>query len=189
VGLGAASVSVAHALSRRFSKVLFASDGNGIDPAPGGSHPLLDQNFSTAAVQVQHEQTSWTRIDKLRLLAAWPSALRLMQPCHYISVPPPGQINCGRCEKCIRTMLGLLALGKLAEAGAFADDDVTPEMVRPIPVANQVKADLLQQLIDPLRAAGREDLVRVIRRKLLAFRWRKNYRRLKPRFLQRRPDR
>jgi hypothetical protein len=86
-------------------------------------------------------------------------------------------------------MLGLLALGKLAEAGAFADDDVTPEMVRPIPVANQVKADLLQQLIDPLRAAGREDLVRVIRRKLLAFRWRKNYRRLKPRFLQRRPDR
>jgi len=179
VGFGAANVAVAHALARRFSKVLFASDGNGVNPVPGASHPLLDQHFSTAAVHVQHEHVSFTRMDKLRLLASWPAALELMQPCHYVKVPPAGQINCGRCEKCIRTMLGLIALVKLAEASAFPDDDVTPAMVQSIPVHNQLKAELLEQLIGPLGSAGRDDLVGAIRRRLRAFRTRQRYGRFK----------
>ena len=170
VGFGAANVSVAHALSRRFSRVLFASDGNGVDAPPGASHPLLDQYFSTAAVQVWHEQAGWSRIDKLRLLAEWPPALRVVQPCHRVQVLPEGQLNCGHCEKCIRTMLGLLALGKLEESEAFAVHDVTPEMIGAIPVLNPVKAELLQQLIAPLRSAGREVLVSALQEKIGAFR-------------------
>jgi hypothetical protein len=185
VGFGAANAAVAHALSRRFTKVLLASGGDGVDPPGGASHPLLDQHFSTAAVHIQHEQASWTRLDKLRLLAAWPAALQVMQPCHYVRVPPAGQINCGRCEKCVRTMLGLICLGKLADAAAFVDDDVTPEIVRSIPVLSPVKAGLLQQLIDPLEKAGRPDLAKEIRRKLRGFRLRQYWSRLKSRLLRR----
>ncbi|HEY2830575.1 MAG TPA: hypothetical protein VGJ88_10700 [Thermoanaerobaculia bacterium] len=185
VGFGAANVSVAHALSRRFNRVLFASDGNGVDAPPGASHPLLDQFFSTAALQVWHEHAAWSRIDKLRLLADWPPALRIMQPCHRIGVLPEGQLNCGRCEKCIRTMLGLLALGKLAEAEAFAGNDVTPEMIAAIPVLNPVKAELLRQLIEPLRGVGREDLISVLQTKTATFRRRERMRRLTPDFLRR----
>jgi len=167
IGFGAANVAVAHALSRRFNKVLFASDGNGVDPIPAGSHPLLDQHFSTASVQVQHQQAVWTRIDKLRLLADWPQAMQLMQPCHYVKIPPDGRINCGHCEKCIRTMLGLLSIGKLSEADAFVENDVTPAMIRRIPIHNLGKAELLEQLVQPLRDAGRADLAREIQRRVL----------------------
>jgi len=170
VGFGAANVAVAHTLSKRVTKVLFASDGAGACPSPGASHPLLDQHFSTAAVHVQHEHAALRRQDKLLLLSSWPPALELMQPCHYIQVPPDGRINCGRCEKCIRTMLGLLALGKLSEAKAFVEDDVTPEMIRRIPVHTQIKADLLTLLIEPLQQIGRRDLVRALRRKITGFR-------------------
>jgi hypothetical protein len=187
VGFGAANAAVAHALSRRFSKLLLASDGNGVDPPPGGAHPLLDRYFSTEAVEIWHEHAPWTRLDKLRLLADWPAALRLMQPCHYVTIPPAGQINCGRCEKCVRTMLGLLALGRLKESSAFPHDDVTAAMIRSIPVATSVKADLLEQLVEPLRNAGRPDLVAAIERKLRAFRWRSFYQRFRRGDLRRKP--
>ncbi len=185
VGFGAANVSVAHALSRRFNRVLFASDGNGVDAPPGASHPLLDQYFSTAAVQVWHEHAAWSRMDKLRLLAEWPPALRIMQPCHRVEVLPKGQLNCGHCEKCIRTMLGLLALEKLEETEAFAAHDVTPEMIGAIPVLNAVKAELLRQLIAPLRSAGRDALVSALQAKIGAFRRRERMRRLTPELVRR----
>lgn len=185
VAFGAANVSVAHALSRRFDRVLFASDGLGVDPPPAASHPLLDQHYSTAAVTVRHEQASWSRIDKLRLLADWPAALRLMQPCHRTEVLAEGRVNCGRCEKCVRTMLGLLALGKLREADAFRENDVTPEMVARIPLHNSVKAALLSQLVDPVCRAGRDDLARAIRGRVARFLRRERLRKLTPPLIRR----
>lgn len=180
VGFGAANVAVTHALSRRFNKVLFASDGNGVDPYPAGSHPLLDQHFSTASVQVQHQQAAWTRIDKLRLLADWPPAMQMMQPCHYVKIPPEGRINCGHCEKCVRTMLGLLCIGKLSEAGAFVEKNVTAEMIRAIPIHNPGKAELLEQLVQPLRDAGYADLAHEIQRKVLPVHVKQQIRSLVP---------
>jgi hypothetical protein len=118
-------------------------------------------------------------------LAEWPPALRIMQPCHRVQVLPEGQLNCGHCEKCVRTMLGLLALGKLEESEAFADHDVTPEMIGAIPVLNPVKAELLRQLIAPLRSAGREALVSALQAKIGAFRRQERMRRLTPEFVRR----
>lgn len=173
VGFGAATVAVAHALRRRFTTVVFASDGAGVDPAPAGSHPLLDQHFATAAVDVEHAQPATSRLDKLRLLASWPAALAIMQPCHRIGVLPPGRLNCGRCEKCVRTMLGLVAIGMLAVTPAFAGHDVTPDLVAAIPVHSAAKAELLADLVGPLERAGRTDLVRAVQRRLRRWRWRR----------------
>jgi hypothetical protein len=164
---------------------MFASDGTGVDPPPGASHPLLDQHFSTAAVQVYHEHASWNRVDKLRLLAEWPEALRIMQPCHYVEIPPAGRINCGRCEKCVRTMLGLLSLGRLADTDAFEANDVSADMISAIPLHTPVKVSLLEQLAGPLREAGRDDLARAIENRLTAERRRKRWRRLVPGSLRR----
>lgn len=166
VGFAAANVAVAHTLSPRLTTAVFASDGAGANPPPAASHPLVDQHFSTTAVQVLHEHAAWTRQDKLRLLAQWGPALALMQPCHYIEVPPAGRINCGRCEKCVRTMLGLIGLGVLAQAAAFADDDVAPEWIEGIGVGSAAKAGLLAQCLPGLRAARRDDLVAAVERRL-----------------------
>lgn len=172
VGFGAATVAVAHALRRRFTTVVFASDGAGVDPLPAGSHPILDQHFATAAVDVEHVQAATSRLDKLRLLADWPIAMAVMQPCHRVRVLPRGRVNCGRCEKCVRTMLGLAAIGKLANAPAFAGHELSAEVVAAIPVHSAAKAELLADLVRPLDAAGRHDLARAVRRRLRRWRWR-----------------
>jgi hypothetical protein len=169
IGFGAANMAIAHAFDNRFSKVLFASGGDGVNPPPEGGNPLLINNFSSTAVQAQMEDIRMTRTQKLSVLANWQPALSLMQPCHQIKVLPKEKINCGYCEKCIRTMLGLLILGKLTEADAFMENDVTPEMINNIPIATEAKAIFLQSLIQPLENIGRQDLVQATKLKILKF--------------------
>ncbi len=38
-------------------------------------------------------------------------------------------LNCGKCEKCVRTMLALLALGVLHRSHAFPVNDVDEKLV------------------------------------------------------------
>ncbi|ACB76539.1 hypothetical protein [Opitutus terrae] len=78
-----------------------------------GSNPLTDPLLSSGAFAIVHDGTSFGRIDKLRALAAWPEALRLMRVCwegRHLDA------NCGRCEKCLRTMLMLRICGVDAPA-------------------------------------------------------------------------
>ncbi|NEQ77074.1 MAG: hypothetical protein F6K23_31130 [Okeania sp. SIO2C9] len=169
IGFSAANIAVAHAFNHRFSKILFASDGVGLEELITGGNPLLINNFSSAGIQIQVEEYGLTRIQKLKILAQWQPGLNLMQPCHQIKVLPKEKINCGYCEKCVRTMLGLLILSKLAESEAFVENDVTPKMINNIPVSTEVKANFLSSLIDPLENIGRQDLVKAIKFKILKF--------------------
>lgn len=61
-------------------------------------------------------------------------------------------------------MLGLLACGKLAECTSFPLDDVTPEDLHDVDVYAATVA--WRQLLGPLAAIGRDDLVATVRRKL-----------------------
>ncbi|MEO8577725.1 MAG: hypothetical protein ABI556_13530, partial [Gemmatimonadales bacterium] len=78
------------------------------------------------------------------------------------------------CEKCVRTMLGLLALGRLRDAPTFPFDDVTPAMLEPIWIDSPGILPYYQECIEPLRARGRSDLVKPILQKMDAYRrWRR----------------
>lgn len=172
VGFGAGHIAASQLFQGSFDKVLFASDGEGPNPAPGPMHPMLTPWFSTNAVTIQGDQDEMLRSEKVALLADWEYGRRLMQPCHYVHVPPHGKINCGHCEKCVRTMLALIGLGRLDEVSAFVDKQVTPRMIRNIPLQNTRKAHLLLQSIPLLKAAGRPDLVWAIRTRVWKFRLR-----------------
>jgi hypothetical protein len=95
-----------------------------------------------------------------------------MQPCWRRSERlADGRLNCGRCEKCLRTMLALLVLGQLAGCRAVEEEDVDPAWIRATLLPSRLKLDLLLQLEEPLTRIGRRDLVRA-----LAYRRRKNLR-------------
>lgn len=166
VGFGCMTAAVAHTLGRRFDTALMASDGEIGEPSPLGAHPLLEPSLSSAAVRVRESLGHLDRGDRLRLLSDWEPARRLAQPCHCIEIPPAGQVNCGRCEKCVRTMLLLLALGRLREWPAFPADDVTPEQVAGIPLEHPGKQRLLAECLPRLAEAGRDDLVRAVEARL-----------------------
>jgi hypothetical protein len=169
VGFGGGHIAVAQLFQGTFDKILYASDGEGPNPHPGPIHPLVTPWFSSNAVVIQSDQDELLRSDKVALLADWDQGRQLMQPCHYVHIPKNGQINCGQCEKCIRTMLLLLGLGRLDEVSAFDDKNVTPSNIRKIPLQNKRKAELLLQSIPLLQKAERLDLVRAIRRRVLKF--------------------
>jgi hypothetical protein len=120
---GATLAAVAHALAPNHGKMYIASSDSYADLRPCGSHPLLDPLWSTEAVQIVHD-TGQTRLEKLRSLAQCPEALARLRVCWENLA----DYNCGLCEKCIRTMLGLRAIG-IERCAAFPDT-LTPELVR-----------------------------------------------------------
>jgi 7-cyano-7-deazaguanine synthase in queuosine biosynthesis len=120
---GAALATVAHSLAPQHSKIYLASGHSYANPHPRGSHPLLDPLWSSEAVELVHDGGE-TRVDKLRRLVLEPEVISRIRVCWQNS----GEYNCGRCEKCLRTMLAIRGLG-LGRCSAFPDT-LAPGIVR-----------------------------------------------------------
>jgi hypothetical protein len=164
---GAALAAVAHALSRRINRVSVAGTMHIPCLEPWGSHPALDSNYSTADLQIRHDGLTLSRLDKVRLIAGWNTALHNLRVC---TMNPARGLNCGHCEKCLRTMLELMACGKLDQTAAFPAQDVTADQVLKITMGAEFPAAWYQELIAPLTERGRLDLARAIQIKLAEHR-------------------
>jgi hypothetical protein len=163
---GAGLAAVAHAFDNWFSAVAIASTYDIHHLTPAASHPLLDPHYSSSALLIRHDGIRFSRLDKLRVVADWPAGLQNVRVC---TTNDPEQLNCGRCEKCIRTMTMLLALGKLDQTEAFPAQDVSPELLDTITFTYPYQ-DLSYREAAPLLAQrGRDDLVQVIEAKSAAF--------------------
>ena len=78
-------------------------------PHPWGSHPDIDGRVRWRGTEVVHDCYDLTRQEKLERIAAH---VRESEPDLTIrSCYEPGAGNCGRCEKCCRTAVGLLLAG------------------------------------------------------------------------------
>jgi len=105
---GAALAVVALLLGNAFRKVYIPATFTYADLIPLGSHPLLDPLWSTESVEIVHDGCEASRVDKLRLLATEPLLIETLRVC-WQNV---GQdLNCGVCEKCLRTMIALEITG------------------------------------------------------------------------------
>ena len=83
---------------------------------PFGSHWRLDPLWSSRALRVAHVGAEKWRTQKLLDLADEPLVRRHLRVC-WRNLAPAG--NCGRCEKCIRTMLILEGAGRLDRFPVF----------------------------------------------------------------------
>ena len=163
---GAALAAVAHVFSGRLSSMFIGATYTLNNLEPWGSHPILDPNFGSSEMRIIHDGLSYTRQQKLKLVADWDLALRHIRVCNHYKNYREGKLNCGECEKCVRTMLGLLALGKLDKTSVFPKKDVSAELVLK-------RADILkdykylkpvyEEMIPGLLQKNRIDLVKAIR--------------------------
>ena len=163
---GAALAAVAHSLANRLGTVHIAATYDIRHLKPWGSHPLLDPYYSSTDLQVRHDNDRMSRLDKVRVIADWDAALRNLRTCTENN---PGALNCGKCEKCIRTMLELLAVGKLADSAAFAANDVTVDMLQAVQFTNSYQESCYCDVVEPLIAHGRSDLAVIIEAKSVEF--------------------
>lgn len=84
---------------------------------PWGSHPDIDKNWSTETLLFEHDGFESNRVNKvLRFVGQSPLALEHLRVC-FMNVK--NTYNCGKCEKCLRTMMNLYAVGRLSEAKTF----------------------------------------------------------------------
>jgi hypothetical protein len=162
-GFGAGMIAAAHLFARRISEVSYASGGDMTLGPPHGSHPLLDPHASTSAVEVRHAEPTRTRMEKVRTVAAWAEGLEALQVCLAHEVLPPGVANCGRCEKCLRTRLALLALGRLEAAPTFPQGPPRPEDLDRYRPPSDYQVGYAEEIAGLLEARGEGGLAEAVR--------------------------
>ncbi len=169
--MGAGLASVAHAFARRFGTVSISAGLSIETLCPGGSHPLIDENLSASGLRIHYAGFELSRLEKTALLAEWgEDILNHIRVCNLFDSYTSQDLNCGRCEKCMRTKLALAALDRLQDCTAFADAEITSEHVRQaVRIKNTYSELCYLELLHPLKALGRHDLTRAIERKLYDF--------------------
>jgi hypothetical protein len=103
-GAGPAMAAVGLALARLFHTALMAADRTfgELGSTTLGCHPALDPLWSTETLEFVHDGAETKRADKIPLIASSPLALRGLRVCFE---NPDGAYNCGRCSKCLNTMV------------------------------------------------------------------------------------
>ena len=179
-GHGAGLVTIGHLLAPAFERIYIASSVHYGDLFPWGSHPLLDPLWSSERMEFVHHGCAARRIEKVEFIAGFDAALNHLRVCSWgpgSKYEGGGVVNCGRCEKCARTMLALEAAGKLSRCKTF-DRPLESERVRRLRVKPEIRAFYEESLAALRRQEVRPDLQRSLERCLRGDRWRRPRRKL-----------
>lgn len=115
---GSALGSIANLLSDQISKVYIPSSYTYKNVFPWGTHPLLDRLWATDGIEIIHDGCEASRVSKVQAIISNQFAMNHLRVCIDRT---KGLYNCGECEKCIRTMISLYALGALSKCKTFSE--------------------------------------------------------------------
>ena len=117
--LSAVALALQGMFSVYFLSSTYVNSQFGFDPKDNESYEMfLLPLLSTEKLTFYSSGGSYSRLQKLKLLSDDPLARKYLHPCIYAT-----RSNCCQCEKCIKTMVGLYALGKLDHFRAVFDVD------------------------------------------------------------------
>jgi len=154
---GPALASVALLLSPNFKKIYLGSTHDYSSLFPWGSHPLVDHLWSTETTELVHDGCEATRIAKARRVAASEVALSSLRVCWENR---DGAYNCGRCEKCLRTMINLLVAGALDRCPTFGRP-LDPVSVADLDMTeNNTRSFMIENIEGLRRVGGSPDLLK-----------------------------
>ncbi len=148
---GAALASVALPLRRTIGEVIVPATHSYAQVKPWGSSPHLDPLWSDGHVGITHDGCEVDRVAKIRRLAGSDIAMATLRVC-YSDTP---DINCGRCEKCLRTIMALRLCGALGRAKTFPRPVALSEMHALI-VPSHVRHHYVALREEALRVGDRE---------------------------------
>lgn len=155
---GAALIAVTHAFNQCISTIYIPASNSIGQFTPNGSHPELDPLFASETLDIIHYGIERKRIDKIIMnIAHSPVALHNLRVCWKNS---GGKINCGKCEKCVRTMIALEAAGVLSETHTFSDPLIL-ELLNQIRIPNEGTANLYRELLPHLKGSDLMDKVKM----------------------------
>ncbi len=156
---GAALAAVAHSLRNRFGRILIASSD--VLP-PWGSHPDLDVLWSSSDLEIVNDASELTRLEKVRSIADWELVGETLKVCWENR---SAELNCGACEKCVRTQVQFATTQERAKLSAFPGGELL-DKIDGLPF---VEEELHKQWIE-IRQSTRDPAVQAAIERVLARR-------------------
>ncbi len=156
-GHGAVLAAMPHALGRRYRQVLIPASNMYLHLVPWGSHPFTDSLFSSWTLRVRDDGAAQDRAEKVRAIAGNPVVRRHLRVCFKSNDGG----NCGRCEKCLITMLMLETLVGLSRCPTFPAS-LDGRRLRALPLDKPWHKRYLRQLREFAVEGRRPDVVRTI---------------------------
>ena len=135
ISYGASLAAIGHLLEDVGHMVISSSDPRE-EPVMVGSSWRTDSLWSSEALEIIHYGDEFTRAAKTGFIADNSIAQKYLRVCHANRNP---SLNCGECEKCIRTMLMLQQLGRLSEFELFRGMSPKAKNIDAIPYLSQDK--------------------------------------------------
>lgn len=155
VSHGSVLAAVGHCLRDRFRKVYVAATYGDSELHPWGTHPELDPLWSSESLEVAHDAHELTRFQKVSRLAESELAMRWLLVCNDST----DGANCGRCKKCLRTMVALRVVGGLERCPTLPDEIDLDAIARSEVAAPWFSRENLRQA----EAHGEREIARAIR--------------------------
>jgi hypothetical protein len=145
---GASLVAIGHLLAQHGREFLFASGAPRWREFPRGNHEKLDPLWSSDAVRYVHHGGDHDRLDKIEAIKTNLVARRHLRVCWQ---ERGDGLNCGRCEKCLRTQLMLMVAGALDDFRTFQPRDLASavaELEEPLTFGERYYWEDLRSRID-----------------------------------------
>jgi hypothetical protein len=164
---GSVLASIAHVLARSLDCVFVASTIDYKYLKPYGSHPLIDPLLSSSYMRIVHDGLTMNRLEKVKLVSQYAYAINNLRCCNQSQHYDGDYVNCGKCEKCLRTMMALHVLGRLDTARCFRDPSVSAEKIdslKPLSATSKIWWDEFAPL---MQASDDADLREAVNRKVL----------------------
>lgn len=147
---GGCLAAVGLCLRAGLRKIYIASSCTVEQQFPSGSSLATDACWSTETTSFEHDGTEASRVEKVAYIAQTPVALNYLRVC-YKNVH--GFYNCGVCDKCVRTMIGLHIAGKLEDT-ATLPHVIDPQKVATITIENEHTAMFHKENLMALKEKG-----------------------------------
>lgn len=116
---------------------------------PWGSNPLTDRLLSCNSFSIIHDGASFSRNEKVREISRWPAAAENLRVCHQGEFKDR---NCGRCEKCIRTILNFRVMG--LQLPPCFEQDISNNEIEQLNGLNNSQIVEFEQILFAARDAG-----------------------------------
>ncbi|MBI5929853.1 MAG: hypothetical protein HY862_11120 [Chloroflexi bacterium] len=152
---GSVLIGAAHAVANPLRRFYQPAGRTFLTDEPVGSLPQIDHFLSNEGLEIYHHGARVTRFEKIATIADWPEAQRNLRICWQ---NPQGLQNCGRCDKCLRTMISLDILDRLPQFQACFVAPLTHDAVRG-GLRGHLEEFYIEDLLHEAITVGRDDLV------------------------------
>lgn len=146
-------LAVAHFFAPLFDRVLITGDADHETQPLMGTALLVDHLWSSEKLEVEDFGGRLSRHQRIGLVAGHPVVRRTLRTCWE---NPEGAYNCGRCRKCMQTMLSLEVYGARQAVETFPPD-LDLSLLDGFELNQSISLVIWEDLLAALREAGRTD--------------------------------